>query len=497
MTSILPEKKGPVTPSGWGTLQKASGIIANACREKSLITIWGHDDLDGIASTAIMTDALKGKTEVNYYIPPKNGVHYGLEVAVIDRLIAAGTGLIITVDGGISNYTEAEYCRQKGVPLIITDHHELPKELPPALVVLNPKVKEAGSPYPNLCGAAVALYLAAALDGADSEDWLQMNSRRLCWASLATVSDRVPLLEDNRMILKAGLKAIPEDPVLARLAGLLGFDFSRGLSPLILQNTFIPLFAASQSQGDRHPMVELLLGTMDESSVKDLWEKQKEWRRKFAQELNEKLALFSGREAMILTLVDPDLQSDMVGPLAGGLRDSFLLPAIVIGKKGGAYVGEARGYLPFDLVEMLAGLKDHFTQYGGHKQAAGFTLKSGILERFVPAVESYSSEHRDLILSSRPQKKYDHRFDGLAQLKEKVNGMLGNGPYGPGNPWPVCLIGNVKMPLDFRDSRTAWLDDLLAAQDQSGLRPEEICAELDVTSKGQVSLSLKNKNQFI
>jgi len=478
-------------PGSWPALVRAAGIINALAAQDKKITVWGHDDLDGIASTSIMLDALRGKAFVNYYIPPKNGVHYGLDIKVIEKLIADGTGLIITVDGGISNYAEAEYCREKGLSLIITDHHELPEKLPPALEVVNPKMQGIGVPYANLCGAAVALYLAAAIERADSGDWLQANNKRLAWAALATVSDRVPLLDDNRMIIKAGLKAIPEDPVLSRLAGILGFDLIRGLSPLILQNSYIPLFASSQSQGDKHPMVELLLGNIDEITVRDLWAKQIDWRRRFGQALQNKLAVVSGREMKILTVVDPDLQGDMIGPLAGGLRDSLLLPAIVIGKKGGAYLGEARGHLPFDFVEMLSGLKDHFLQYGGHKQAAGFTLKSGVLEEFLSGVDRYSAGHRNLILSSRPEAKYDHRFDDLAQLGKKTPEFLENSPYGSGNPWPVCLIGNVKLPAGAVPDQSYWLDELLPLQDQALLSGASTTATLDATSTGRISLSIK------
>jgi single-stranded-DNA-specific exonuclease len=478
-------------PGSWPALTRAARIITDLAAKGKIITVWGHDDLDGIASTAIMLDALREKTEANYYIPPKNGVHYGLDIKVIDKLIADGTGLVVTVDGGISNYAEAEYCRAMGLPLVITDHHELPSVMPPALEVVNPKMQETGSPYANLCGAAVALYLAAALEGTGSNDWLQASNKWLAWASLATVSDRVPLLDDNRMVIKAGLKAIPEDPGLSRLAGILDFDLTRGLSPLILQNSYIPFFASSQSQGGRHPMVELLLGNIDEITVRDLWAKQIDWRRRFGQALQNKLAVVNGREMKILTVVDPDIQPDMIGPLAGGLRDALLLPAIVIGKKGGAYVGEARGHLPLDLVQMLSWFKDHFIQYGGHKQAAGFTLKSGALEEFVSAVDGYSAEHRDLLLSSRPEAKYDRRFDDLSQLGKNIPEFLENSPYGSGNPWPVCLIGNVKLPAGAMPDQSYWLDDLLPLQDQAFLSGVPITAALDTTSNGHISLSIK------
>jgi len=497
MAVTAPENNlSPAPPAGWASLLKAAEIIRQACRDKRYVTIWGHDDLDGIASTAIMMDALGGKARTGYYIPPKHGLHYGLDVRILDKLAADGTGLIITVDGGISNYTEAEYCREKGLLLIITDHHELPSRLPPAEAVVNPKITEAGAPYANLCGAGVALHLAAALEGLKGEGWHLKYPRRLAWAALATVSDRVPLLDDNRIIIKAGLESISRDPVLTRLADLLDFDLSRGLSPNILQNTYLPLFSTSQSLGNLHPMVELLTGNIDEPRVRDLWQRQVKWRLRFDQELRQKLADLGTAQAGIIVAIDDNLPGDMIGPLAGGIRDSLRLPAVVIGRKGGAWVGEARGHLPFDLVEMLSGLKEHFLQYGGHKQAAGFTLKAGSPDGLAAEITRYAAAHRDLILGSRPEAKFDYHFDGLRQLREKAPAILEKGPYGAGNPRPNCLINNIRWPGTLEPEQTLWLDELPEHQAPGLSDPAGISVTLDTTSTGKVSLSI-NKPQSI
>lgn len=153
-------------PGGWQALATAAEVTADALRRGRGICIWGHDDIDGAAATAILRSALPSGAGVSYYIPPRSGAHYGLDAEVIDRLAAAGTGLIVTADCGISNAAEADHARAKGVALVITDHHELPSALPLADAVVNPKLGGPGSPGPDLCGAGVALCLAARLTGA-------------------------------------------------------------------------------------------------------------------------------------------------------------------------------------------------------------------------------------------------------------------------------------------------------------------------------------------
>jgi single-stranded-DNA-specific exonuclease len=477
-------------PGSWPALAQSVEIIRKMSAQGVKITIWGHDDLDGIASTAIMLDALGKMAEVNYYIPPKNGVHYGLDARIIDRLIADGTGLIITVDGGISNYSEAEYCREKGLPLIITDHHELPEKLPPAPAVINPKIQDPGAPYAHLCGAGVAFYLAAGLDGSSDDRWHLNNARRLVWAALATISDRVPLLEENRTMVKEGFKLIPDDPVLSKLNRIIGTDLSRGLSPQIVQNSYNSLLSASKSTGHSHPMVELLMGKFDPEEIKVIWRGQNEWRQRLEGELKDKLSRLASDESGIIVLVDRELPGDMIGPLAGGIRDALKLPAVVIGRKGDSLVGEVRGYLPFDFVEMLAGLKDNFVQYGGHKQAAGFTLKSDALAGFLRLVGDYSARNRDLIERSRPEFKHDYSFSDLAQFEHRVSDINANGPYGAGNPAPNCSIQNVRMPDGSKSGQTYWLDDLKSCQNDHALKITNISSMLDSTSLGQISLKL-------
>lgn len=223
--------------------------------------IWGHDDLDGVASTAIMLKALGGiGGQSSYYIPPKSSAIHGLDPGVIKTLASRNTSLLVTVDCGIGNAEEVEMAAGSGMSVVVTDHHELPGVLPRGGAVVNPKIAEKPRPSPELAGCGVALYLSAALAGSSGEAWMESDRESLAWATLGTISDRVPLVAENRWMVRAGLPALAEQPVISRVSEIAGFDLSSGLSPGILRRTLVPLLSMAESEGFSHEIVELLRG---------------------------------------------------------------------------------------------------------------------------------------------------------------------------------------------------------------------------------------------
>jgi single-stranded-DNA-specific exonuclease len=481
----------PGLPQDWPSLVEAVALIDKSVSDGRRIAVWGHDDLDGIASTAILMDSLRGRADILYYIPPKHGSHYGLDKSIIDQMVQKQAGLIITVDGGISNYQEAEHCRGLGLPLIITDHHELPAKLPPATVLLNPKIDEDGRPYPHLAGAGVSLFLASALSGFKDEKWHLKEPRRLAWASLATVSDRVPLAADNRALLKDGIPCIAGDQALVRMAGIMGLDLSAGLSPLIIQNSYASLFSASLSEGFSHPMVEMLMGRPDWDYVSGLWSSQQAWKKSFKQFSGKALSGFNDTEPGIIALVDESLPSDMIGPLAGALRDSLGWPAVVIGNKNNRLVGECRGYLPFDFVAMLREMGHRFVQFGGHKQAAGFTVNPAGLKPLLDDISQYSDQHLALISESRPHIGIEYEVDDIRGLLKLKDELAARAPFGPQNPMPACRIKNVFLPETPMPKGFCLVDELLPLQTADNSKLRELTAFLDITHLGTMLLSFR------
>ena len=475
----------PAAPRGWPALVAAADVIRRAAERQVGICVWGHDDVDGAAAAAILCEALRAAPGVSYYIPPRTGAHYGLDAAVIDRLAAGGTGLIVTVDCGITSVTEADHARARGIGLVITDHHEPPKALPAADAVVNPKIRQPGAPCPDLSGAGVALYLAALVAGTEGTEWLAAKPRLLAWAALATVSDRVPLAGENRAILAAGLPLMAADPALADMAAAIGLDLSRGLSHRIVSDSYAALLSGAVSRGAVHPAVEALNGRSDPAEIGRLWTAQLDWRRRLAEQAEAKKRRLNPQRDSINLVVDEDLPPGMIGPLAGRLRDATGFPAVVLGLKNGLHVGECRGFEPFDLAAMLRALAANLVQSGGHKQAAGFTVKPDRLGETLVAIEEYAEAHRDQIRSAVPPAAAVRRFRRPADIRGIAEQLAAAAPYGPGNPCPACEIA--EFPAGLPAGADLWLDD--PALDADG-ETRAATVSVDATHTGRLSVRI-------
>jgi single-stranded-DNA-specific exonuclease len=479
-----------MNPAGWASLQKAAEIINRACRENRLVAVWGHDDIDGIASTAIMLDALRDKAKAIYYIPPKSVTHYGLDREVIDQLLAKGVSLLITVDSGISSLDEAEYAASKGLELIITDHHELPPRLPKAVCLLNPKIPEDLRPSPDLAGAGVALYLAAAMDGEPSEGWLNEYPHRTAWAALATITDRVPMTGENWHIARAGLDFIENNQVIGQLNDLLGISSDQGLSPRIISQTYVGLLSSGISQGFRHETLELLQGDFDHQRWKELYSDEQLWLNRMEDQVAAKTETALADPNPLKVLADEQMPWSLVGPVVGGVRDRTGHPAIILGRKNGLTAGECRGFEPFDFVALLNELKGFFLQHGGHKPAAGFTVIEGREKELIEALRKYGIKNQNLILRSKPSEKTDHRLARLDQITPILPEMLLRAPYGPANQPPVCEFENLLLPKYSQPGDRYWLKYLIASQKNEDFINFKCSCTMDVTHKNNFYLDI-------
>ncbi|MBU1355578.1 MAG: DHH family phosphoesterase [Candidatus Edwardsbacteria bacterium] len=486
-SDIIPKA---MNPSGWASLQKAAQVINQACRDNRGIAVWGHDDIDGIASTAIMLDALRGKAEVIYYIPPKSVTHYGLDREVIDQLLAKGVSLLITVDSGISSLDEAEYAASKGLELIITDHHELPPQLPRALCLLNPKIPEDLRPSPDLAGAGVALYLAAAVDGESSDDWLEKYPNRTAWAALATITDRVPMTSENWHIVRNGLEFIDGNEVIGKLNDLLGISSDQGLSPRIISQTYVGLLSSCISLGFRHETLELLQGDFDSRHWEELYSEEQLWLNRMEDQVAAKTEKALADPNPLKVLADDQIPWSLVGPVAGGVRDRTGHPVIILGRKNGLTAGECRGFEPFDFVAMLNDLKRFFLQHGGHKPAAGFTVIEGREKELIEALRKYGINNQGLILKSKPSEKIDHRLTRLDEIDPVLPEILSRAPYGPVNQPPVCEFENLLLPKYSQPGDRYWLKYLTASQKNQDFVSCTCRCTLDVTHKNNFYLDV-------
>ncbi|MBD3285131.1 hypothetical protein GF359_01990 [candidate division WOR-3 bacterium] len=424
-------------------MKDALELLKPAVKEKKRVLIWGDADLDGISSTVLVKSALLdlGLERVEVRIPTRDSPGFGLIPEEIKTFKESGGDLIVTVDVGITNLEEAKLAKELGLELIITDHHELLEPAPDAICI-NPKQTDCSYPFRELAGTGVALKLVSALYrelvGLSTEELAKLRPHYWMFAALGTVSDRCPLIDENRLIVHEGLSRYREgkwpsldswlEAMGLEASNLTVFDlYSRGISPFY--------------STDPEEVVELLLSRNKEwmrnrySELKILassWQRGKQYMIAEA----EKTAKQVGGIVVSLTgNIDPAY----LGTAAHSLREHHTRNAIVLTPKGNAWRAECRGLEEGDLLRHLARFEEMFKTFGGHRKACGFTLKAGKLDDFLEALENEPipcPEHQDKD-AERPV------------LNFPLNGNIEDwsllAPFGEGNPPPRLRAKKVKI----------------------------------------------------
>jgi len=420
--------------------------ILTALQRKEKILVYGDYDVDGITGTVILFEALKqlgGKA--GYHIPHRLKEGYGLHQKPIQQAAEAGFTLVITVDCGISGADVVNWSNKNNGPdFIITDHHQVPADLPPALAVINPRQADCNYPFKDLAGAGVALKLVQALlektPGVESAAW----QRYLDLVCLGTIADVVPLQGENRIFVKHGISCLtgtnrPGLKALLKLAGaqedkVSTRDISFGLAPR--------LNAAGRME-DASVAVELLLCPNPDKAdqLAAQLDKFNQQRQETEQKiLKEALQMLESdpiqKQSRIILLASPKWHPGVIGIVASRLADLFYRPALLVSLEGEQGKGSGRSIPGFHLYNALFDSRHHLLSYGGHAQAAGFTIKADELKNFYQSLTNYMSKNtmEDLFVPSL-------EIDALASFQE-ISGQLVNelnllSPFGNGNREPV------------------------------------------------------------
>lgn len=378
-------------------MDRAVARIEDAIEYGEKITVFGDYDCDGVTSTALLVSFLSDMgADVDYYIPSRVSEGYGLNKPAIKQLAENGTQLIVTVDNGISAIEEAEYIYSLGMQLVVTDHHQLAETLPMAEAVVNPHRPDNDLEFHDLCGVGVAFKLACALYG-DSEDMLW---RYADLVALGTVADVVPLLDENRAIVKFGLRLINQNSreaisALRRAAGI--DDKTVTSSEIAFQLS--PRINAMGRVADAADAVRLLLSE-DYNEIEAL-----------AQSLNDNNTLRQQLEMQILADARAQLAADAslaagrvivicgrdyhqgaIGIVASKLLEEYSKPVIVLSSDGEIARGSARSIDGFNIHEAIAACADILVQFGGHPKAAGLTVSADRVDEFRKMINSYAAE---------------------------------------------------------------------------------------------------------
>lgn len=423
------------------TVDRIEQALANGER----ITVYGDYDVDGITASSLLYLYLKSRgAKVSTYIPKRKSEGYGLNDEALKTIFEEGTTLVITVDCGISGVHEVENAPQ-GMDIIITDHHTVPVELPPAYAIVNTKQSDCDYPFKDLSGVGVAFKLCQALEiQRGNFDWCDFTEL----AALGTVADIVPLKGENRELVKRGLKAIRSTKLI-------------GLQALINASGTCNEDIASDTIGFRLAPRLNAVGRLEhaQSAVELLVTEDPAKAEAIAQELNRENSLRQeiGRQILAdaerllaeqehvdtcIVLAKEGWHQGVIGIVASKLVDKYHLPTILISIDGENAKGSCRSIPSLNLYEAIASQSEILTQFGGHHQAAGLTLPSANVEAFKQGFRQYVSEHlqpEDYI----PRLVVDSLLCPHRELTlEEIDNLSLLEPFGASNSAPVFAFTN-------------------------------------------------------
>ena len=429
-------------------MKQAVDRVRLALRRGEHIAVFGDYDVDGITATCLLTEFLRSRGgTVTSYIPGRIEEGYGLNEQAIIGLKEQGVSLIVTVDCGITANQEAAFCRELGVDLIITDHHECKDELPCAVAVVDPHRKGDGYPHRNLAGVGVAFKLASAICGSQ-EPILEQFSDLLC---LGTVADVMPLTGENRSFVVRGLKTLTEAPrpgIVALMAEC-GCD-SRQVTASTIGYTLAPRINAAGRMGQVEYATELFL-TRDPVKARDLARslctlnrQRQDVEAEIYREAVGMLAGQSGPSAIVLA--GEAWHQGVVGIVASRLAEEYGCPTFLICLDGERGKASSRSYGGFNLFSSLESLSHLLESYGGHELAAGFTIGRNEIGPFREAVKQLAKE----FVASGQQKaalEIDCAVEPKLLNEENVTALDQLEPCGAGCPKPVFFMDGLNVDL--------------------------------------------------
>jgi single-stranded-DNA-specific exonuclease len=481
---------------------KAAELIHRAIRDRKRICIYGDYDVDGVTGTAILWQCLKLLgAETSYYIPNRVDEGYGLNSEAVRAKAAEGFGMLVSVDCGICSMAEVALARELGIETIVTDHHEFPCELPDAAAIVHPRLPGGGYPFGGLSGSGVAFKLAWAICkqasgakrvGDRMKDFLL---QAVGMAALGTVADMVPLIDENRVLVRHGMVSLAQKPTLgmAALMNLAKLEGKKQLASDDVAFSLGPRLNAAGRLGQAQLAVELLVTEKPDRAVE---------LAQYINQLNESrqtlersMQLAASKQAKeqfdsepALVLADRGWHPGVIGIVAGRIAEKFHRPTVLIswdslGIKPG--VGSARSVPGFNLHAALESCDEFLLSHGGHAAAAGLKIEEGQLDGFRAAFcEAVSSELG--VSPTEGELAIDAEFPLSAFTLRAVQQIERLAPFGQANSRPLLCtndvalaeppraIGNGGSHLSLKLSQygvtlravafggAEWMDDLLA-----------------------------------
>lgn len=444
---LNPTRKDFYNPFLMPDMEIAVKRIVKAIENKEKIMIYGDYDADGITSITVLKKYLNEiGLKTGEYIPNRLNEGYGLNKDAISKIYNDGYKLMITVDCGISGLEEVEYANSLGIEIIITDHHEPAEKLPEAIAVIDAKRKDNKYPFNQLAGVGVVFKLIQAISKElklEEKEYLKY----LDLVCIGTISDIVPLVDENRVIAKLGLKLIEKTKniglkTLLNIADLKKIDsnaISFGVAPRInacgrmgFQEEALQLFLTEDSE-KATTIAKRLVQFNQERQAKE---------KQIFEEVIEKIEK-DDKDKKCIVLAEENWHHGVIGIVASKITEIYYKPSILICLEGDKGKGSGRSVPGFDLYTALTKCSDYIEKFGGHSMAIGITIKKENFEKLKETIEKYAQESN--ISDIMPIINIDKEINLKNINIEEVKSLELLEPFGEANKMPLFLLRNLKI----------------------------------------------------
>ena len=437
-------------------MEKAVAILQEKIENRNRIRIIGDYDIDGVMSTYILLESLRGLgCDVDMMIPNRITDGYGINEHLIEQAWQEGRDTIITCDNGIAAVTQIRKAKDLGMTVIVTDHHEVPFEdleggrkeiLPPADAIVNPKQKACSYPFAGLCGAVVAMKVMEALYEKMAPE-VDLVDKMLPFAGIATIGDVMDLQDENRILVKEGLQRLHHTTNLG-LQELIRVNNlePENISPYHIGFILGPCLNASGRLDTAKRALQLLLADSREEAavlagdLKNLNESRKEMTAQGLEKAIEQVESTSMLEDTVLVVFLPECHESLAGIIAGRLRERYHKPSFVLTRGEEGVKGSGRSIESYSMYEKLCECKEYLTKFGGHPMAAGLSLEEENVERFRRKLNEQSGltdeDLVDKVTIDVPMPLHYIRKDLVQELS-----LLE--PFGKGNEKPLFAQKNL------------------------------------------------------
>ena len=422
--------------------------ILKAIENKEKIIIYGDYDADGITSITVLKSFFKDiGVEVSSYIPNRLEEGYGLNKPAVKKIVDDKYNLMITVDCGISAIEEIDYANSLGIETIVTDHHEVGEKLPNALAIVDAKRKDNMYPCRDLAGVGVVFKLIQALSiklNLKEESYLKY----LDIVCIGTISDIVPLIDENRVIAKLGLMLVNQTKNLGLKSLLMSSGYKK-IDSTTISFGVAPRINACGRMGHAEEALKLFLSN-NLNEVQELTKKLNDYNvkrqdieKRIYEEAVKQIEERNLNKNNIIIVAGENWHHGVIGIVASKITEMYFKPSILLCNEGDESKGSGRSIPGFDLHDALMKCLDHIEKFGGHSMAIGITIKKSELEQFSQSLENVAKEeHTEEIV---PIVQIDAKISLSDINKEMVESLNQLEPSGEGNKMPIFVIKNLKI----------------------------------------------------